>query len=38
MIFISQGQGNNREPNLGNSIGRIEYEAPVTMVLEDLKR
>lgn len=38
MIFISQGQGNNTEPNLGNSIGRIEYEAPVTMVLEDLKR
>lgn len=38
MIFISQGQENNAEPNPGNSIERIEYEAPVTMVLEDLKR
>ena len=38
MIFISRGQGINTESNPGNSIERIEYEAPVTMVLEDLKR
>lgn len=38
MIIISRGQGSNTEPNPGNSIERTEYEAPVTVVLEGLKR
>lgn len=38
MIFISQGEGRNTEPMQGNSIEGSEYEASVTIVLEDLKR